>query len=343
MDTAILFDTAYPGVFYLNPSNPQLLQDYLHRKGFLLEKETILNIQKAGEGNMNCTLRVRTQNRSFIVKQARPWVEKYPQIVAPTERMTYEIAYYSLIATNTELQKYSANVLFSDETAFLIVLEDLGEASDYTSLYHKNTTLDINELQSLLKYISVLHHNFNSSSIGEKLPNLALRSLNHEHIFIYPFTTNNGLNLDDVQPGLQAIAIPYQQDETLKVSAQKLGKIYLDGGNTLLHGDFYPGSWLHTTKGLKVIDPEFCHTGKPEFEVGVLTAHLYLAQQPTATIDYVHSHYIQPVHFNMQLCKQFTGIEIMRRLIGLAQLPLSLSVAEKALLLQQAAHLINNH
>ena len=39
-----------------------------------------------GEGNMNYTLRVRTNGRSIILKQARPWVEKYPVIDAPDER-----------------------------------------------------------------------------------------------------------------------------------------------------------------------------------------------------------------------------------------------------------------
>ena len=47
---------------------------------------------------MNCTLRVTTTRRSFILKQARPWVEKYPQIAAPVERARVEAAFYAAVA-----------------------------------------------------------------------------------------------------------------------------------------------------------------------------------------------------------------------------------------------------
>src|SRR2546421_5684303 len=45
-----------------------------------------LSAAPAGEGNMNYTLRIGTSERSFVMKQARPWVEKYPHIAAPWDR-----------------------------------------------------------------------------------------------------------------------------------------------------------------------------------------------------------------------------------------------------------------
>jgi 5-methylthioribose kinase len=38
---------------------------------------------------MNCVLRIETA-RSFIIKQSRGYVEKYPQIAAPAERVLTE-------------------------------------------------------------------------------------------------------------------------------------------------------------------------------------------------------------------------------------------------------------
>ena len=58
--------------------------------------ESVIAAERAGEGNMNCTLRVRTNERTFILKQARPWVEKYPQIEAPDERALVEAAFYRI-------------------------------------------------------------------------------------------------------------------------------------------------------------------------------------------------------------------------------------------------------
>ena len=44
-------------------------------------------IARAGAGNMNLALRVTTRDgRSLILKQGRPWVEKYAHIPAPFER-----------------------------------------------------------------------------------------------------------------------------------------------------------------------------------------------------------------------------------------------------------------
>ena len=59
---------------------------------------------------------------------------------------------------------------------------------------------------------------------------------------------------------------------------RELGALYLQDGTSLLHGDYFPGSWLQTAAGVRVIDPEFCFFGPPEFDVGVLLAHLHLAQ-----------------------------------------------------------------
>ena len=54
---------------------------YLSDKiSFLERKELINQIEIAGEGNMNVVLRLKTQKRSFILKQSRPYVQKYPSL-----------------------------------------------------------------------------------------------------------------------------------------------------------------------------------------------------------------------------------------------------------------------
>ena len=42
------------------------IEGYLRRRGWLREGEQIKDVSRAGEGNMNCTLRVRTEGRSCI-------------------------------------------------------------------------------------------------------------------------------------------------------------------------------------------------------------------------------------------------------------------------------------
>ena len=54
-----------PGTFFLDPGDLAGLADYLAACERLAQGETLLSAQKAGEGNMNCTVRVRTSAGSI--------------------------------------------------------------------------------------------------------------------------------------------------------------------------------------------------------------------------------------------------------------------------------------
>jgi 5-methylthioribose kinase len=113
-------------------------------------------------------------------------------------------------------------------------------------------------------------------------------------------------------------------------------------GPKLLHGDYYPGSWLRTSKGFRMIDPEFAFFGLPEFELGVAVAHLKMAQQPDSLIKDLFVYYHFDSRFDGSLFSQFTGMEMIRRIIGLAQLPLQLDMNERLELLDEAYELVMN-
>lgn len=325
---------------HLDISQLTPLEDYLKSKNWLKENEPILSLEKPGEGNMNYTLRVRTHDRTLIVKQARPYVEKYPQIAAPAERAVIEGQFYQIIEPFESLRTFMPQLLGMDADEKILVLEDLGIANDYTNLYQPNQSLGLADAAVLANYIAMLHRLTYQETIDEAFANRAMRALNHEHIFNYPFMANNGFDLDTIQKGLQMISMAYKFDEALKKTIAELGQVYLADGHCLLHGDFYPGSWLKTESGVKVIDPEFCFYGPAEFDLGVMVAHLMMAQQSEDTIRQVYQSYGEVK--NPRLVDQFTGVEIMRRLIGLAQLPLSLSLLDKEELLEMAYQLMMN-
>ena len=144
--------------------------------------------------------------------------------------------------------------------------------------------------------------------------------------------------MNSIQDGLQDLAEVYQKDLALQQKVEHLGQQYLAKGSTLLHGDYYPGSWMQVENQLYVIDPEFSFVGEPEFDLGVMAAHLVIATQDVAWVTFIQEHYTLPLQ--KQKLQELTGIEIMRRLIGLAQLPLPHSLNEKKLLLKKAHQLI---
>ncbi|MEA1786426.1 phosphotransferase [Arenibacter sp. GZD96] len=312
------------------------IAQYLKENGWLSANETVLYIEKPGEGNMNFTLRVATTKRSFIVKQSREYVEKYPQLAAPKDRVVKETEFYALVETIPELAAMMPGLIGLDAANSIMLMDDLGKGNDYTYLYRIGALMPENELLALMEFAAKLHLGIRSNTTSKIIYNREMRALNHEHIFRYPFLQDNGLDLEMVLPGLKAAAQPFKNDVLLAQRASELGELYLADGPSLLHGDYFPGSWLRTAHGVKVIDPEFCFFGPPEFEIGVTIAHLKMADQPETLISKGLAHYTALAPLEDTLRQKFTAIELLRRMLGLAQLPLEMDLEKRLALLDEA-------
>lgn len=303
---------------------------FLRRRGWLPADAEVLSVAPAGAGNMNLVLRVRYRHPeapsgegSLILKQARPWVEKYPDIAAPTERLAVEADFYRCVAPERGLAARMPQLLAVDEGAHAACLEDLGEASDYVGLY-AGERLPADDLATLLDWLSRLHALPVSAEQWPRLRNRAMRALNHAHIFSIPFD-DGAPDADAFCAGLGAPAARLRADPAVRARIQELGAGYLADGEQLLHGDCYPGSWLRSAAGLRIIDPEFGFLGPAEFDLGVLTAHLWFAGQEDTDL----SAYRAPRGFDARLMRGFAGAEILRRLLGVAQLPLDADLQQR--------------
>ena len=295
-------------------------------------KEDVLDSYKAGEGNMNVTLAVKTNKRTFVLKQSRPFVAKYPHIPAPLNRIEIEYKYYNAINQDNLLANFSPDVLDFDKAYHLLALEFLDLGGDFLWLYDEKAVLKEGISNLMLTYLKKLHQ----LVVPDFPSNQEMRELNHCHIFIFPYLTENGFNLDDVQVGLQELSAIVKKNSVLKEKIQVLGDRYLQPGKVLIHGDFYPGSWFETGRGLKIIDREFAFLGDPEFDLAIMLAHLKMARTPESELQRI----IKSYPLDNALLAQFTGTEILRRLFGLAQLPLFLSLIEKKELATYAINLI---
>ncbi|HET8858395.1 phosphotransferase [Marivirga sp.] len=320
------------------------INNYLRGKKWLSENETVETVEKPGEGNMNFTLRCRTsKNRSFILKQSRDFVEKFPQVPAPAERVLTEAEFYETIKNDSNLSRRTPTIFKLDKENHIIMMEDLGESSDYSFLYQEGKTLSETELKEIMHFIADLHANFTTETCSNIIQNKEMRKLNHEHIFQFPFSKNNGMNLDDVLPGLAEVGEDVQNNEALKKALKELGDLYLSDGKHLLHGDYFPGSWLKTKSGLKIIDPEFCFFGPKEFEIGVCMAHLYLAQQPHVFIQKAMDFYKDRSPFDDMLMMKFMAVEMLRRILGLAQLPINHTLEERKALIERGVMMLTKY
>ncbi len=278
--------------FILDPSDLTALSAYLH--------EPILSAARIGDGNMNMTVRVRTHDGSFILKQSRPFVVKYPQIPAPVERASVEAVFYRAIVDYAEVAAAMPQLLGFDAETNLLRLEDLGDGGDLMTLY-RGGELSGETCRELTRFLRGLH----AVPIPPQLTNRAMRQLNYEHQYDLPMRTEGARELRANVQYCKRIA--------------ELGAMYLADGPVLVHGDFFPGSWLATARGVRIIDPEFCFPGPREYDLGVFMAHLAFIRARHLW-DVVMEEYGDGVDWKR--ARRFAGAEIMRRLIGVAQLPL---------------------
>lgn len=310
-----------------------VIQKLLQEKGWLSEDETIQAISSPGAGNMNVVLRVKTNQRSFILKQSRPYVQKYQQIPAPAERIAVEYNFYKAVDSPIA-QNHFPRLLGYDASEYLLQLQDLGDCRVMTYLYEERS-ISAELQQSLLQILYAIHQ----QQLPENYPdNMALRKLNHQHIFQLPFQADNGFDLDTVHDGLQELSLPFKHDPEISRQVESLGKKYLSKGGVLLHGDYYPGSWMSRDGKVFVIDPEFSFGGFAEFDLGVMAAHLFMASSDYSYPEAVANEY--PGQVNITLIRQIAGTEVARRIIGLAQLHLSRNLEEKEYLLSEAKKMI---
>ena len=305
----------------------------LNKYNLLFDDEVLLKISKAGDGNMNIVLRVKSNKRSFIFKQSRPYVQKFKEIQAPIERINVEYNFYKSI-NQIESQRNFPKIIGYVKDHFFMMLEDLGISDDFLDIYIKRkiNKTSIIKLTRILKDIHLCNYD-------DSYPlNNELKKLNHQHIFVLPFMKNNGFSLNSVQPGLEILANTFINKENLKNKSLVIGEKYLKKGKTLLHGDFYPGSWMQNDNKIFVIDPEFSFVGDLEFDLGVFIAHIIIATQNKKYLNEIISYYSNSV--NIDLVSNYAGIEIIRRLTGLAQLPTNLTIKEKEVLLKLSEHLL---
>ena len=317
---------AHPDFPWLDADDAAGVASYLESRGFLAKGERFLHCERAGEGNMNLTLRIHTSARRFILKQSRPWVEKFPEIEAPWERSQSELRFYERAKTIPGVAERMPTLIAGEGAARVLLLEDLADARDLTSLYSEpGETLRDEEIDALAASLAALHA-ATRGSVGEEFANREMRALNHAHLFGVPLDPDNGLDLDALEGGLGAAAKDLMGDLRYRKAVTETADRYLRDGPCLVHADFFPGSWLRTREGMRVIDPEFSFPGDPEVDLGCAVAHMALAQQPLAKAErFITAYSTEKSDLDAIRLARYAAVEVMRRLIGVAQLPLPAS------------------
>jgi len=329
----------HPDFPWLEAGGAPELEAWLRARGWLAAGEAVRQCEPAGAGNMNLVLRVGTTARSVVVKQSRPWVEKYDTIAAPFDRALVEQRFYARVATLPLVAAGMPRLLAADPGARALLLEDLGAARDFGWLYARDgKPLLVAVLDALVRWLVALHGGTRGAA-DPAFANREMRALQAEHVFHVPYADPPALDLDALEPGLAAAGRGAAEDAPFRAALAALEARYLADGPCLVHGDFFPGSWLETAQGARVIDPEFGFYGDPELDLGVAIAHLALGRQSLGRALRMIERYAEwsaPAAIEPARVARYAGAEMARRLLGVAQLPLRTKPGARARLVLRA-------
>lgn len=244
--------------------------DWLQGVG-LLGRSEACTVEPAGDGNINWVRRIRVPGRniSWVVKQARPQLERFPEYQVSTDRMLFEQRWLR-VASEVGAPALWPRTLFADEHERILVMEDLGDAPRLDRLATAGG--DLTAVARILG--AFLGHVHAATWLRSDLPaafaNHEMRRLHGEHIFVLPLQRNDF----PLMSGLRARADRLRTDRELMSIAEAAWARYLEPRGSLLHGDVQGGNVLVTVAGPRILDAEIAHVGAPAFDLGILVAHL---------------------------------------------------------------------
>jgi 5-methylthioribose kinase len=298
---------------------------YVRSTGLALASEPIA-VEPAGDGNINWVRRVRVGGanaRSFVLKQARPALERFPQYSAPTERLLCEARWFELAAPH-DREHICPRVLAVDAPNRVLALEDLGAAERLDVALARGADVAA-QMDALARFLARVHAaTAGDDSLPSRFANDAMRRLHGDHIFALPYQANDfGLS-----PALEDAAREARADPALLRAATDAHASYLRPLGALVHADVQAGNVLLTAGGgVKLLDAEIAHVGDAAFDLGTLLAHLALptlarGDDANALVARARAAYLVESACSaatIARAQRYAGLELIRRTIGAAR------------------------
>ncbi|MFP6665569.1 MAG: phosphotransferase [Deltaproteobacteria bacterium] len=316
--------------------------DHLRERGLLGATEQA-TLEPAGDGNINWVRRVRcADGRSFILKQAREQLERFPEYRVDTKRILIESAWLEL-ARPLDVDGCCPQVLDFCAEARVLVLEDLGEVPRLDDELGRET--DLNPALAKIGALLGRVHNVTrgDGSLHTRFANQEMRELHFTHIFDLPFAENDFPLPEPVREAARIL----RGDAKLLARIAAIARRCRENHEVLLHADPQPGNILLTKTGPKLLDAEIAHIGNPAFDPGNLLGHLALAGIARAddTLLRLRARALWDAYSAAQPADQvpafdevagLAAIEMLRRTIGAArvaatsEVPASLTAIDTA-------------
>ena len=223
-------------------------------------------------GYLNWVWRVPGRSQSVIVKVAPPYIASRPEIPLNQARLCIEARCLATLGSGGRLAAVSSatvrppRLLDYDEDQHILVMEDIGPCPDLGAWLWSH-----------------FREERSSEWVGQKLGHFigALHAGSYGDTWHARFLDNKAIQRTRLDVQYRAIgelceraSLPDAGD--LGRRALRLGELLQKPGLCVIMGDLWPPSVLVTPSGLRVIDWELAHFGRPSQDVGHLAAHLWM-------------------------------------------------------------------
>jgi S-methyl-5-thioribose kinase len=251
------------------------LLPYLERRG-VLEGTAGARVEPAGRGNLNFVRRVRTaRGASWVVKQARPGVEGFPDFPLTSERIVFESRYFETVkALVPERAALLPAVRCFDPEERVLVLEDLGEEPSLDALLREGRA-PLEALRELGAFLAEVHTASARCArpLTRDFANDEMRGMNGAQMFAAPYPQA----APPLPPALAAAREAALSDRELRGRIAALAERYARAREALVQGDAKPRNAIVQDGRPRLFDAEFAHVGDPAFDLGVALGHVVLA------------------------------------------------------------------
>jgi 5-methylthioribose kinase len=313
------------------PLDDRTLPDYLRALGLVRSGEAV-RIEPAGDGNINWVRRARAGDRSWVVKQARASLERFPEYRAPTERIVCEARWLETVRP-LDAEGVCPRVERFDEAARVLVLEDLGDAPRLDVVLAEESrgplpsgAEGLAAAARLARFLGAVHAaTADDPALAARFTNAGMQRLHGDHVFVLPFQPNDF----PLPPTLRARAEALWREGRVAALAAAAYRRFLEPRGALVHGDVQAGNVLLAPRGAVLLDAEIAHVGDPAFDLGTLLAHLWLpavaARQPARAepaVEAAWESYREAAGAPEALyndARRYAAIEMLRRTLGAAR------------------------
>jgi 5-methylthioribose kinase len=252
---------------------------YMKETAHLFLKHEKVICQEISDGNMNLVFRVQGEGRSYILKQAIPYIRSVGESW-PLSLNRSLVEYGALCVHNKLCSELVPDVYYYDRELALMVMEDL-------SSYHilRKGLIVQKRYPFLAEHIGIflaetlfftskfsLNHQEKEQKENVFL-NTELSKLTEDFIFTFPYFDHE---MNQFNPLIRNTVLNIWKDTELKHEVEQLKEKFIKEKQAMIHGDLHTGSIMVTDKETKVIDAEFARYGPMGFDIGAFFANILL-------------------------------------------------------------------